>query len=782
MTYAGQLVAQFTWDKIDRAMKTFDNLMVRAQKGAEQAAKNSAQSFWGFSRASESAAKRSQQAWTHAHGQMAKSAHASAASMKNSATDVMGTLKKVAGVAAGAFAAQKVGGFVFDAAKEYETGMTRLNTLVGKERSGAVFKDLQKFAASTPFEMNDIMDMFIRMQGAGFDLMDRKTGKINYSELIKFGDLAAASNKPLSEFTDMALSASRGLGSMVDNFVGLGAKSVTKDGKNYLEADMIDQKTGKKSTRLIDLEDKKALQQFLSEAGSRSGIAGGMDALSKTLSGQMSTITDNLKNIAQKFFLGFGDQVHTALDKTIKFLEKMGPIAGRLGAQFGRFTKLNLPKIIDGIVFSLKTLHAIAPFAAAGVYLLAVRFAYLKYQAMAAGFTGIIMSINAVGFSSWAAAAGATAMNIAVAWLPTVIAAAVIAVAGFVWDTVNYMNTGKSVLLDFTEQWPWLHKIIKWAITGVIINFGALYDGIKQGVDYWMPKLTNAFYYWKSVIDDVWKFLEPKFKWLLDTLGFIGNAAGSAFNAVAGVFGAGDNAQTGVGGGGVPGSMAATARQFAIGAPGQSAADIWAKSAAKVDGMAIRTLYKTGVACAASVEEVARQAGANQKVLNAMTPSVPQTYQNLINQGLAELVPYNQLKGGEIFYSPGLTHTGIVGEGGKTFLHAANSQGHKIGMGQRFSSTANYLGSSGKYLRIKAQNFAGGGTQTVQMPVRPQGGPLANPPAAPVTANTPQTFIFNMGLNTSPQSLAQQVGQAAQKGAADGIQKAVTVPVPTGKR
>jgi len=83
MTYAGQLVAQFTWDKIDRAMKQFDGLMASAQKGAERAAKNSAQSFWGLSRASESAAKQSQQAWTHAHGQMAKSAHASAASMKN---------------------------------------------------------------------------------------------------------------------------------------------------------------------------------------------------------------------------------------------------------------------------------------------------------------------------------------------------------------------------------------------------------------------------------------------------------------------------------------------------------------------------------------------------------------------------------------------------------------------------------------------------------------------------------------------------------------------------
>jgi hypothetical protein len=164
-----------------------------------------------------------------------------------------------------------------------------------------------------------------------------------------------------------------------------------------------------------------------------------------------------------------------------------------------------------------------------------------------------------------------------------------------------------------------------------------------------------------------------------------------------------------------------------------------------------------------------------------MVGRVPDTFNNLVNRGLAELVPASQLRGGELFYSPGMNHTGIVGEGGRTLLHAANSQGHKIGMGKRFSSTNNYLGAGAKYLRIKSQ-YMNGGTQTVQMPVRGGGGPLANPPAAPVTANTPQTFVFNMGLNTSPQSLAQQVGQAAQQGAADGIQKSLNLPAPTRKK
>jgi len=708
---------------------------------------------------------------------MAKSVHASAASMKNSANDVMGTLKKMAGVAAGAFAIKAGAEFTFKTAMNFEDLLAGLHTATGSRGTAEKeFSRLQEYAASTPFKIEEAVSTFTRLKNLNLDSSSRS--------MNAYGNIAAAiPGKSIMDFTEAVADGVMGEFERLKEF---GIKGSKADGNVTLRFRGQEFKAAAKNGEI----DPKAVEEQL-RVISEKFFSGAMERRSKTFGGAVSNLSDSIQIAVFKMWrAGLDKPVVAAVRSMTEFIQKnmpkieaLGQMAGRLGAQFGRFTKLNLPKIIDGVAFSLKTLHAIAPFAAAGVYLLAIRFAYLKYQAMAAGFAGIIMSINAVGFSSWAAAAGATAMNIAVAWLPTVIAAAIIAVAGFVWDTVNYMNTGKSVLLDFTEQWPWLHKIIKWAITGVIINFGALYDGIKKGVEYWMPALTNAFYYWKSVIDDVWKFLEPKFNDLMGWIGNIANAAGSAFNAVSGLFGAGgDGSGGGAAGAGVSGNMAATARNFAIGAPGQSAADIWAKSAAKVDGMAIRTLYKTGVACAASVEEVARQAGASQQVLNALTPGVESSYHNLLRQGLAELVPYNQLRGGEIFYAPGLTHTGIVGEGGKTFLHAANSQGHKIGMGQRFSSTANYLGSSGKYLRIKPQFMGGTGTQTVQMPVRGGGGPLANPPTAPVTANTPQTFVFNMGLNTSPQSLAQQVGLAAQQGAADGIRNAVTVPTPTRKK
>src|SRR3989344_2354236 len=186
-----------------------------------------------------------------------------------------------------------LGGKAFiEAASEYETAITRLNTLVGKQRAGGVFGNLQKFSAKTPFELPEILDMFIRLQGAGFELMNRKTGQIDYKKLVKLGDLAAASNKPLSELVDAMLSSGRGLGSMVDNFIGLGAKA---EGGG-LSATMADLASGKQKKFDIAEGDKKALFDFWLQAGQRSGVAGGMDALSGTLKGQFSTLSDTAKN------------------------------------------------------------------------------------------------------------------------------------------------------------------------------------------------------------------------------------------------------------------------------------------------------------------------------------------------------------------------------------------------------------------------------------------------------------------------------------------------------
>lgn len=593
-------------------------------------------------------------------------------------------------------AAGIVGAKGMQALGEYQSGLMRLQIQYGDTAKAAkVYNDLVKFAAKTPFELPEVVSAFTQLKAQGFDL--------DYSGLTALGDLASASNKSLEELTNGILSAKRGHADMVDNFLGLSAK--VKNGKMIASMTMPD---GKDVVKSFDTSDKKQLLDFFIQAGKRKNVLGMMDAQSKTIPGQLSTMADETKMLLVAGFKPLESSIAKAFGYLSKFTKEMKPLA----IETGLFIKHNLPGVLNAIGFGFKVLKNVMPFIVGGLYMMTVHWGVLKTMTVIDWLGKAAMGIRAVGFWQWF-------LNGAVAFLPTLIIGAGIAIAAFFLDTFNYFKTGKSVLLDFTAQWPWLQKGIKAVMDFSITFFGALYDGFKKGIDFWMPKLTNAFYYWKSVISDVWAFLQPKFEALMGWIKTIADAAGKAFGAVSSLFNSGGN----TGGTSVPfvGSeegILGAAEKFAAGAPGQSMADKWAKDPnAKVKGggnywHSVKQLYIKGVACDISTEKVVELAGADQAVLNAMVGQVDATMKNLLRQGLAEVVPRSQLRGGELFYEWSnkynqFGHTGIVGEGGRSLYHASNNSGSQIGMGQRFTRTQNYLSDRAMFLRIKPEHMRG---------------------------------------------------------------------------
>jgi hypothetical protein len=441
------------------------------------------------------------------------------------------------------------GKFGFNAASEYETAMTRLTTLSGPQAAKGIFANLQKFAAKTPYELKDVMDMFIRLQGAGFELADRKTGKIDYQKLVKLGDLAAASNKPLNELVDAILSSGRGLGSMVDNFIGLNAKA---QGDGILAATMTDVRTGKSKNYSIDTSNKKQLFDFWLQAGNRQGIAGGMGALSQTLEGQTSTLIDSMKNLAQKAFKGFGPELHKALNAVILNLDKFEGQATRIGAAVGRFIRLDLPGWLNAV-------GKAAPFAAAG--LAAFSFHLVGAKALA-GYAALSklggLAKSLPGLIAFARTAGlwttiSTAFG-ALAGSTVVIGGGLVAIAGAALDFINYFQTGNSVLLDLTKKWPGLNKFIRDAYYNSKLFVFALQIGFENiGKD--LTKLgkeikifgSNFATAWQDFVDNIVDYWKEKFGWmsnfvtsgplgkLLDFVRGGGTAGGGAMASKAGL-------------------------------------------------------------------------------------------------------------------------------------------------------------------------------------------------------------------------------------------------------
>jgi hypothetical protein len=192
----------------------------------------------------------------------------------------------------GSLVTGKVANELLSANRQYQSLIARLKTLEGSAEKGAAkFQELQNIATTTPFQLTEVTEAYIRLKAAGFDASE--------SNIRALGDLSVASGKNLGDITEALLSANRGLGSMVDNFVGLQARA--EDGGLTLK----NTRTGIQS--VVKAGDTKGLLNFFVAAGKAPGIIGGMAEQMKTLNGRISNIQDNIF----KFFVSIGESGFT---------------------------------------------------------------------------------------------------------------------------------------------------------------------------------------------------------------------------------------------------------------------------------------------------------------------------------------------------------------------------------------------------------------------------------------------------------------------------------------
>lgn len=769
MTYAGQLAAQFTWEGIERTMRNFDRHMQIAQRSAQSAARNSETAMQRAAKAIDSALKFT----------LKVNGIDTAKQQISGVEKAVNNLGRSMAIAAGAFATQKVGGFMFDSAKEMERVVFGMNNVFGKD-APKLIKELQELGAKTPEEFANLADSFTRLNAAGFTF--------SVSEFGKLVDSAAFSNTKVSEVVQSMISLKRGQLAMVDNIYGQLAQE--NDGQITLTAQDVKTKQTVVTQNLDkDNIDANAIKDFYLKSAGRQGVAGMAVALSKTLEGKQSTFVDNLKMASNAFYLGFQKEVHTAFNVAIGDVEKFTAKATELGKQVGHFLKADLPH-------HLQTIQRLAPLAAMGLGVMYARIVGLKVITAAGWIWKGVMAFRALGL------AGVMA-NIAVMAIPIAIGAVVGGIAYLGYEIFKFATTGKGLIADLSAKFPefgefvqevaylfeeWRPQIMLtletlkimaidgliwmgekgveilryWIIPGFIAvgqtisdwwnGFVIIRDRFIQALEDWSAGMESM----KTTFNGVMTWLGEKFGWLIELIQKGSDALSN--------FGNGFSGGSGFGGGPLPAAMSSYDSNL-----GQKMAK-FAKDQAMVMGR-----FESLGQCAFGVETALGKLGIN------FTGHAYQLKAQLDANKRFKLV---QVSDEQMKNLPA----------GAVTVHDRNPANARMGKGALYGHVEVSLGNgqaASDYVGKQMVNhYAGGkryvyipvGTQTVQMPVRPQGGPLANPPAAPVTANTPQTFIFNMGLNTSPQSLAQQVGQAAQKGAADGIQKAVTVPVPTGKR
>lgn len=290
---------------------------------------------------------------------------------------------------------------------QFEKFNTVLTTLFGDAgKAKEAFAGIQQFASTTPFELSEVTDSFIKLKNRGID-PTKET-------LTSLGDLAASQGKSLNQVTEALLDSVGGENERLKEF-GISAKTVG-DQVTF---------TFKGVTQTVD-KTPEAIQAAIVKFGELKGVAGGMEAQSKTLGGQLS----NLSDAAAKISVAFGNELIPVLQEFVGALNSGGGSAEQFAKELGQGTADNLRLLGQALKFVSDNA---APLKLA-LEVLLLRFAALRAIALIQTLQATAARLIATGAAGGVAAGGigAVATAAAIAAGPLIVLTAAVAATQFI--------------------------------------------------------------------------------------------------------------------------------------------------------------------------------------------------------------------------------------------------------------------------------------------------------------------------------------------------------------
>ncbi len=342
-------------------------------------------------------------------------------------------------------------------ASSYEDANLTLKTLYGsQEAAQEKFQWLQSFAATTPFEFPELLEAATRLKSYGMDVEQ-------YGRTI--GDTAAAMGKPIMAVVEAVADAQQGEFERMKEF-GIKAVEIQKDNYQQLGASMQDMgktaltymdENGKQQIAVVDRNNKEMITSTI-EAIWNDKYAGAMDERSRSFTGMISTIKDNLKaGLAE--MAGFDMQ--TASVEGASLLGVLKELAGVALMASGAFANMSEP---------LQTFVIVAATGAAAAGLLAAGF--IAYQM-------ILPLVTAETFAFGVILSAAI-------WPATlVVGALALVAAGLV-----YLDEKTGIV---TYSWNLLKDLFTITVDGILSAARILWDGITIAMDGIKTAIADMF-------------------------------------------------------------------------------------------------------------------------------------------------------------------------------------------------------------------------------------------------------------------------------------------------
>ena len=208
---------------------------------------------------------------------------------------------------AGAIAAIQLGKLItglIDTQRQFDVMNASLKTLTGsQEAANREFDRLKQFAATTPYDLQQVVNAFTKMKALGLDPSERA--------LTSFGNTAAAMGKNLNQMVEAVADAATGEFERLKEF-GIRA---SKQGEDVTFTFQGVETTIKASADNIT--------QYLTSIG-EVNFAGAMSERMNTLDGQISNLQDSMQDLYRAINdSGFGEAVAKSVQIATEAIQEM---------------------------------------------------------------------------------------------------------------------------------------------------------------------------------------------------------------------------------------------------------------------------------------------------------------------------------------------------------------------------------------------------------------------------------------------------------------------------
>jgi tape measure domain-containing protein len=279
--------------------------------------------------------------------------------------------------------------------EQTEAAFTTL--LKDQTKAAALLQDLQKFAASTPFQFNELADASKKLLAFGSSASQVE------GELRAIGDIASGIGAPIGEIAEIygkARVQGRLFAEDINQLTGRGIPIIQELAKQFGVADQEVKKLVQDGA--ISFDNLEAAFKSLTSEGGK--FAGGMARQSRTLNGAFSTLKDNL--IAA--FRPFGEALLPAAKAALK-------IGTQLVQKFGEFADKNRELVIP-IAAAVAAVTALGGAGVvAGTVLIGLGAAVSAIGTIAGAVGTVVAAVSApvVGIAAGVAAIGASFVYVA---------------------------------------------------------------------------------------------------------------------------------------------------------------------------------------------------------------------------------------------------------------------------------------------------------------------------------------------------------------------------------